>query len=98
MELASPACIDWALVAFFYAALHYVEAYLALRGVHITHHSRRDTVIGGDENLRTIYRQYRELKTFGYAARYETYNLSSHTVQEASEYLDDIKHLIDDLL
>jgi hypothetical protein len=37
----SPRHADWAVVAAFYAALHYAEAYLACRGLHSPSHAAR---------------------------------------------------------
>ena len=44
--------IDWALIALFYAAMHYVEAYLAALGQHVRSHTTRDTYLGRDINLK----------------------------------------------
>jgi hypothetical protein len=38
---ASPRHADWAVVATFYAALHYAEAYLASQGLHSPNHAAR---------------------------------------------------------
>lgn len=37
----SPRHADWAVVASFYAAVHYVEAYFAARGIHSQSHAER---------------------------------------------------------
>jgi len=72
LSLDSQPQIDWALVALFYAALHYVEAYLAvIFGMHTRSHTRRDSIVGRDSNLRRIFHEYQDLKFFGYNARYE---------------------------
>ena len=63
--------IDWALVALFYAALHYVEAYLAGANQHLRSHTTRDNVIGRDAYLKRIYFEYQDLKFYGFSARYE---------------------------
>lgn len=71
LSLDSQPKIDWALIALFYAAMHYVEAYLALTGQHLRSHTHRDNVVGRDKNLKKIFREYQDLKYYGYAARYE---------------------------
>ena len=71
LPLDSQAGIDWALVAIFYAAMHYVEAYLALSNTHLRSHTTRDNAVGRDSNLRKIFHEYQDLKYFGYNARYE---------------------------
>lgn len=63
--------IDWALVILFYAAMHYVEAYLAKSGVHLRSHTTRDNAMSRDSSLRKIFKEYSDLKYFGYNARYE---------------------------
>jgi hypothetical protein len=71
LTLDDPAKIDWALIATFYAAMHYVEAYLATMGQHVRSHTTRDGYIGRDANLKKIYNHYQDLKYYGYNARYE---------------------------
>ena len=38
--------LDWAVTGIFYAALHYVEAFLATQRVHSPSHRSRDAVFG----------------------------------------------------
>jgi hypothetical protein len=72
LSLRNPFNIDWALVSLFYAAMHYVEAYLAaVSNIHSSSHRSRDTTMGREPNLREVYKEYQELKFFGYNARYE---------------------------
>jgi hypothetical protein len=71
LSLDDPARIDWALIATFYAAMHYVEAYLATQGLHVRSHTTRDGYVGRDAHLKKIYSQYQDLKYYGYNARYE---------------------------
>ena len=71
LELTSQPRIDWALVALFYAALHYVEAYLATQTVHLRSHTARDSVVAREPILKKIFSQYQDLKFYGFTARYE---------------------------
>lgn len=71
LPLDNQSRIDWALVALFYAAMHYVEAYLATVGQHLKSHTTRDNVIGRDSTLRGIFSEYQDLKYYSYNARYE---------------------------
>jgi hypothetical protein len=71
VELNSPPNIDWALVSLFYAALHYIEAYLAKSGQHLRSHETRDKAVARDANLRKVFLEYADLKYYGYVARYE---------------------------
>lgn len=80
LPLDIQARIDWALVAVFYAALHYVEAYLADTGWHLRSHQTRDNVIGRDANLKKIFHEYQDLKFYAYNARYEVLNFTAANV------------------
>jgi hypothetical protein len=84
--------IDWTLVVLFYAAVHYVEAYLAMQlGIHARSHTMRDNYVAKDANLRKIYSSYQHLKYFGYNARYEVFRFTVRDIQEATNCLADIK-------
>jgi hypothetical protein len=72
--------IDWALVALFYAAMHYVEAYLAVSNQHLKSHATRDNVIGRDAYLKRIYVEYQDLKFYGFSSRYEACAFRAHDV------------------
>lgn len=61
---------DWAVTAFFYAALHYVEAVLAGENRHSENHPARDSSIARNPSLRRVYGEYRYLKTVSNDARY----------------------------
>lgn len=71
LPLENQTKIDWALIVLFYAALHYVEAYLSTIGQHLRSHTTRDNAVGRDSNLRKVYSEYQDLKYYGYNARYE---------------------------
>lgn len=74
IPLNSQPRIDWALIALFYAAMHYVEAYLAVVfNQHVKSHTTRDSIVARDSNLKRIHAEYMDLKFFGYNARYEMY-------------------------
>lgn len=79
MPLTDQTRIDWALVILFYAALHYVEAYLATVGQHQRSHTTRDNVVARDPNLKKIFSEYQDLKFYGNNARYEVRALSLGT-------------------
>ena len=44
-DLDSTPYLDWVVTAIFYAALHFVDSYLAIRGVHLSSHRGRDSLI-----------------------------------------------------
>lgn len=91
LPLDNQSQIDWALVALFYAAMHYVEAYLAPT-VHLKSHETRDTYISREAHLRRIFKEYAHLKYFGFNARYEVYGFKPKDVKdEAAKDYETIK-------
>ena len=90
---------EWAVIAFFYAALHYIEAYFAARhDLHHMNHWGRDKAIGLDGQLEPIWSPYRELKDAANAARYDVSVCTSDEVQAAAELYEGVKGRIHDLL
>jgi hypothetical protein len=99
LALSEPPWIEWALTAMFYAAMHYIEAYLATRGQHPRSHVTRDGFVGREPNLKRIFIDYQELKTYGLNARYEMVAFKANDVTEhATRSLETIKAHIDSLL
>lgn len=81
-NLDSTAYLDWAVTGIFYAALHYVESFLADRNIHPETHLSRDRVFQQQQNLKPIYNQYRVLKTRSENARYDLQQFSPVEVRE----------------
>jgi len=99
LPLDTQARIDWALIMLFYAAMHYIEAYLATLGQHLRSHTTRDAFVGRDPNLKTIYAEYRDLKFYGYTARYEVYAFQAEDVtNHAAKHFATIKANLQSLL
>lgn len=91
--------IDWALTILFYAAMHYVEAYLAKANVHLRSHTTRDNAISRDSSLRKIFKEYADLKFFGYNARYEVFGFKTTDVTDkAAKHYATIKAHLTPLL
>ncbi|HYX53539.1 MAG TPA: hypothetical protein VE783_08805 [Candidatus Limnocylindrales bacterium] len=63
---------DWRSTAYFYAALHYVQAYFVSRTPpqNFKKHSDRDTAIESDGRIGGIWSDYRSLKDWSQNARY----------------------------
>jgi hypothetical protein len=76
--------IDWALVILFYAAVHYIEAYLASSGQHLKNHTTRDSMVGRDSSLRPVFADYQDLKFYGFNARYEVSGFSAHDITDVA--------------
>lgn len=85
----------------FYAALHYVEAYLATKNppMHSRNHSVRDSNIHSDPVLRAIYVDYRELESECHDARYDaSLAFSQGDVQRLEGNLARIRQLLQPLI
>ncbi|WP_263411098.1 hypothetical protein [Terriglobus tenax] len=88
----SPVRIGWKLVAIFYAAVHFVEAYLAKTlNQHVKSHTTRDGYLSREANLRKVRTEYGHLKYYGYNSRYEMDVFTVDDVAEAEKYLVKIK-------
>ncbi|HUG82488.1 MAG TPA: hypothetical protein VML01_12545 [Bryobacterales bacterium] len=84
----------------FYAAVHYVQAYFVKNGYTYQTHTTRDSAIGRDQQISSIYNDYRELQHFSRQARYErpigAFNAGD--VSYLKSCLDSIKGVIRPLL
>lgn len=62
---------DWVVTVLFYAALHYVDAYLAKQGhADPGDHDTRDDLIRQFADTRLVWREYSRLKSFSRSSRY----------------------------
>jgi hypothetical protein len=83
---------DWAVTVFFYASLHYIEAYFAITNMHYTAHSRRSDNMIDDAVLVNVHDQYRLLEEASKRARYEARPFSPNEVkQNIVPLLEEIK-------
>ena len=83
----------------FYAAVHYVEAYLAIKmNVHLRSHTTRDTYVGRLADLKKIFSAYQHLKFYGYNARYEVCGFTPQDTQDALKDIAAIRNQITPLL
>jgi len=99
LDLASAIQRSWAVVALFYSALHWVEAYLATKDMHPGNHMVRSRLAGTDTNLRPIYLHYRELEDMSRHARYELRPFTEEQVRELRlRHLTAVKERIATLL
>lgn len=78
LDLDQTPFLDWAITVCFYAALHYVDAYLALLGLHPSTHSEREKEVR--HRLRPLYFHYRSLKRHSLDARYGAFQVDPTTV------------------
>jgi len=99
IDTSNPTNIDWKLTVLFYAAMHYVEAYLAKSmAIHLRSHTTRDGYVTKELNLKRIRNEYNHLKFFGYNARYEISGFTAKDVTSALAYFATIKAALTPLL
>jgi len=93
---------DWAITGIFYAALHYLMAFLATKGDHPGTHQVRNSHIHRDATLKPIYVDYRELQNESEDARYMERNpataFTEADVKRLTVNLRNIKNLVTPLL
>jgi len=68
--LCKGAYLDWAITAYFYAALHYITAVLCVQGIVPTSHQKRDPLVQGHKQLSKIFSEYKFLDVMSRNARY----------------------------
>lgn len=94
LDQESEVCRDWAVTMFFYAALHYIDAFLAGKGLHPLNHKHRDGEIERNGSISEIWPDYRRLKDLSTQARYDIACHSPDKVRVASEKLKRIEEFI----
>lgn len=82
-----PEHADWIVIAAFYQALHWVDAFFALDNYHPGGHGRRKNAIYRHEDLRPIRDSYTKFYDASITARYEpeTFKDASHEVEALLE-------------
>lgn len=67
--------VDWVITAYFYAAVHLVEAYFDLSSNrHYGTHVKRREAISRDSQISGLFTIYRQLETYSRTARYGVKN------------------------
>jgi hypothetical protein len=94
LDLSTNIGVNWAITALFYAALHYVDAYLSSRGKREADHERREWVIQNDPILSEIWQPYRYLKHLSREARYEIAPYTEVEFRKAKQRLQQVKKYI----
>lgn len=86
----------WAVVAFGYSALHWIDAYLAHKlQVHPRDHYRRNNVVRQDTVLKQrVYKNYRQVMSDCRDARYEMHRFDRQEVSQTVKYLASVKSSI----
>lgn len=69
---------DWAVTGTFYAALHYVDAYLATKHIDPPTHVIRNGLVKSQAALTPLWGDYRELLNESRTARYDAGTTMTH--------------------
>jgi len=86
---------NWAIVATFYSALHYVEAYFSRYSVQARNHDERFEQIKCDSKLLPMLSSYKYLYVLSRTARYHCEGIKDQAYsKEAKPRLDAIKKQI----
>src|SRR4051794_29289090 len=82
-----PTSIGWVLVACFYSALHFVDAFGAKYSTNYSSHKQRNEEVQRNPQLERLRDAYMDLHTFGWNARYTMQNYGKNEQQEAMDAL-----------
>ncbi len=82
LDLREPIDRSWGVVVLFYAALHWVDAYLATKNIHPADHHVRDQYVGMEANLRRIGPSYQLLEDRSRDARYQLLPFTAPQIQD----------------
>lgn len=89
---------EWTVTVYFYAAVHYIEAFLAVQGIHCDGHTERNTYVGRIPELRRVGKEYSALRTVSRQARYHALPISPDDVSRAQQNLTTVKTQIEYVL
>ena len=73
---------DWAVTALFYAALHYVDAYLFRKNLNPGDHAERNRMMQANPTTSAIWSHYRRLLDRSWDARY---NAATYTPPQIAQ-------------
>jgi hypothetical protein len=87
--------IDWAIVAYFYSALHWVDALLAEKlKKHPENHRERENYFRLVDVLRDIFTEYKQLKLESETVRYKLHKFEKSHIKYSAKYYKKIKEKI----
>jgi len=98
LDRRDPTAHNWAVVAVFYSALHYVQAYFAKFSVKCGSHEDTENEFKKDARIRQSYANYKFLHTLSHTARYKTSGLPANAYELAKPQLDLLKRQIEHAL
>ncbi len=86
LNASSQPATDWQVTMLFYAALHYVDAYLGKMNVHPRSHEDRDAYVSVVADLRRVASSYLQLRDRSMDARYLRRDLPPAIVVDMHAY------------
>jgi uncharacterized protein (UPF0332 family) len=96
---------DWEVTTLFYAAVHYVDAYLDTIGIHPRSHTSssgngRNDMVMTFHDLAPIATEYIQLYKLSRAARYgwPKQSIQQNDVKDAEQWFDVVKATVDSLV
>jgi hypothetical protein len=98
LDPKDPVHENWAVIAAFYSALHYVESYFARFGVKCSGHQERFQQFKDDGNIKKAYSSYHYLYTLSVTARYYCSGLPADPYQVAKPHLAAVKQQVEHAL
>lgn len=98
IKIDSPTNIGWAIVAAFYSALHFVNAFCARHNTYFGSHSQRNSEVQNNPQLEKLRDDYMDLYTLAWNARYTMYNYGAIEHKEAMESLRIVEEVVRALL
>jgi uncharacterized protein (UPF0332 family) len=94
-DLDNTEFLDWAVIAAFYAALHWINAYLVTQNFKPANHETRDKAIVMYSVTKKIAWEYTVLKQHGFNARYRGFRFTAKQVRDqVIPFLEAIKKQI----
>jgi hypothetical protein len=84
--LAKSTYLDWAVTAYFYSALHYVQAFLAVHAVACDNHADRLAAMERIPQARKIVPEYQQLVSLSRQSRYDALPVTATYVTKAEQF------------
>lgn len=94
LDRSDPTKENWAVVAIFYSALHYVQAYFSRYNVECPGHKERRKEINDDDRIKTVFESYQYLYVLSQNARYRCVKLPDEAYSKAHPHLEAVKKQI----
>lgn len=85
---------DWAVTVLYYAAVHYVDAVLAVSSAHPEKHTERHALIATNGTLKRVYKEYRQLESVSRNARYRALPVGASDWTKAIQAFDVLRGYI----